>query len=142
MARFKLIPEVHLLLRREGEVLMLRRFQTGYEDGNYSLVAGHVDGGETFKEAMIREAQEEAGIELQAEGFNLILTMHRKAADERLSLFFEARNWTGEPENMEPNKCDDLSWFPENELPSNTVPYIAAAVRACQEGHGYFEFGW
>ena len=121
---------------------MLRRFQTGYEDGKYSLVAGHVDGGETFKEAMIREAQEEAGIELRGSDLSLLLTMHRKADDERLSLFFGASNWMGEPQNMEPNKCDDMLWFPENELPPNTVPYIAAAIEACQQDRQYSEFGW
>lgn len=142
MSRFKLIPEVHLLLRRDDTILMLRRFQTGYEDGNYSLVAGHVDGGETFKEAMIREAREEVGIVIDVDDLALALTMHRKASDERLSLFFEARKWTGKPQNMEPNKCDDLSWFQEHELPPNTAPYIAAAIKACQQNQHYSEFGW
>jgi 8-oxo-dGTP diphosphatase len=121
---------------------MSRRFQTGYEDGNYSLVAGHVDGEEIFREAMAREAKEEAGITLNVDDLSLALTMHRKADDERLSLFFEATTWSGDLRNMEPIKCGDLSWFLVNELPSNTVPYIAAALRSVQASHRYAEFGW
>jgi hypothetical protein len=31
--RFKVVAAVHLFLIRDGQVLLLRRFNTGYEDG-------------------------------------------------------------------------------------------------------------
>ena len=64
--RFKLIPEAHIFLtNNNNEILLLRRFNTGYEDGNYSVIAGHIDGNEEVKAAAIREAKEEVGIEIQ-----------------------------------------------------------------------------
>ena len=39
--RFKLIPSVHLFLVQGQNILLLRRFNTGYEDGKYSVIAGH-----------------------------------------------------------------------------------------------------
>jgi len=64
MNRFMLIPEVHLLLLRESKILLLRQYQTGYENGNYSVVADHVDGNEPATVAVARETYEEAGIVL------------------------------------------------------------------------------
>lgn len=142
MARFKIIPEVHLLLQRDDELLLLRRFNTGYADGKYSLVAGHVDGGETFAAAMAREAREEAGLVLAHSQLALVHTMHRLSDTERLSLFFRAVDWHGEPRNMEPHKCDDLSWFRSTALPDAVLPYIRAALRRIAEGATYSEFGW
>ena len=121
---------------------MLRRFNTGYEDGNYSLVAGYVDGGETFREAMAREAYEEAGLRLEAERLNLVHCMHRNSDEERLSLFLEPQEWRGEPVNREPHLCDDLSWFPIHQRPANTIAYIETAIDLALDGRPYSEFGW
>ncbi len=141
--RFKLIPEVYLILVRGGKILLSRRFQTGYEDGKYGMVAGHADGNETMREAMAREAREEARIKIEPMKLEHLLTMHRWCEDhERIGFYFTAEKWDGEIKNIEPNKCDDLSWFPLNQLPENTIPYIRAAVGCYLKGIKYCEFGW
>ncbi len=38
---------VHLLFFRDDKILLIRRFKTGFRDGEYSVPAGHLDGGET-----------------------------------------------------------------------------------------------
>jgi len=141
--RFKLIPSVYVILIKEDKVLLLRRLNTGYEDGKYGLVAGHADGGETMKKAMIREAKEEAGIDFDPGDLSLVLTMHRWCGDhERIDLFFAASKCGGDVKIMEPDKCDDLSWFPLEVMPENTIPYIRAAIDCYKKGERYVEFGW
>jgi len=119
LSRFKLIPETHLLLLDGARVLLLRRENTGYEDGNYSVITGHIDGDETAREAMCREAKEEAGLTMSPEELTLPHVMHRKASDERVSFFFTVARWLGKPTNLEPDKCSDLSWFSLDSLPVN-----------------------
>lgn len=141
--RFKLIPEVYLVLMRDGDILLSRRFQTGYEDGNYSMIAGHADGQETMRDAIAREALEEGGIVVNPQELEHMLTMHRWCGDhERIAFFFKADDWKGEIRNNEPNKCDDLRWFPLNRLPDNTIPYIRNAIDCCVNGVRYIEFAW
>ena len=140
--RFKLIMEVYLVLIRQGQVLLLRRLNTGFEDGNYSLIAGHVDGNETARQAMVREAAEEAGIGVDLDHLRLVHVTHRNEDQERLGLFFATDEWTGEPRNCEPHKCDDMRWFTLEQLPPNMVAYVRTVLGRVQRGELYSEFGW
>ncbi len=140
--RFKLIAAVYVLFVRDGKILMLRRANTGYEDGNYSLVAGHADGNEALTEATAREAKEESGVAIEPQDLELKVVIHRLADDERLDFFFEAKRWSSDIKNREPQKCDDLSWFPFDDLPKNTIPYIREAIRCYRESILYSEFDW
>jgi ADP-ribose pyrophosphatase YjhB (NUDIX family) len=146
--RFKLLSAVHLLLVRNGEVLLLRRYNTGYEDGNYSVPAGHLDGNEPVSTAMAREAREEVGLIIDPAALEVVHVMHRQASNaadptnERVDFYLTVRNWTGEPRIMEPDKCDELSWHPLERLPLNTIPYIRAAFDSFLSGEYYSEYGW
>jgi 8-oxo-dGTP diphosphatase len=121
---------------------LLRRFNTGYMDGHYSLPAGHLKNNESITHALIREVKEEAGISLKPKNINLAHVMHRREEDIRVDLFFTTTAYQGKPKNTEPEKCDDLSWFPLNELPKNTIPYIRQALNCYLNHHIYSEIGW
>jgi 8-oxo-dGTP pyrophosphatase MutT (NUDIX family) len=144
--RFRLVLAVHLLLMDHDSLLMLRRFNTGWQDGNYSVVAGHIEGGEPASAAVIREAREEAGITISAHALQVCHVMHHLDHDgggrESVEVFFLCREWSGEPWNREPHRCDDLRWFPVAELPENTVRYVRDAIALSLAGTPYSEFGW
>lgn len=141
--RFKVIPSVYALFVKYGKILMSRRCNTGYCDGYYSLPAGHAEAGETLREAMAREVQEEVGIASRLEDFRLAHILYRMSnipvPHERVDFFFAVNAWEGEPENQEPDKCDDLLWFPLTALPDNTVPEVRQAIDQFQRGVYYSE---
>lgn len=125
--KFKLKFAVYLIPRRNNEVLLSLRQNTGWMDGYYSLVAGHVDGGETPEEATIRETKEEAGATVRSEDLKFVHVMHRlkdNPDDEYIDMFFECEKWDGELYNAEPEKCAGLDWFPIDNLPDNILPYV------------------
>ncbi len=141
--RFKLIASVYLVLTKDGKTLLSRRFRTGYEDGKYGLVAGHIDGKETLRQALAREVREEAGVTLDVGDLALGHTMHRWCGDhERLDFFFTTDTYAGTIVNKEPKKCDDIAWFPVDELPENTIEYVRLAIENCAGGVPYSEYGW
>ena len=153
--RTKFPVTVHLLFIQDNRVLLLRRFNTGYEDGNYSVPAGHLDGGESVRMAAQREALEEIGVHIDLNDIAFVNVMHRKSNDTllplsgagagtggRVDFFFNIEAWDGEPFNAEPDKCDKLHWCELDALPENIIPYVKRAIQNFRDGIVFGEFGW
>jgi ADP-ribose pyrophosphatase YjhB (NUDIX family) len=139
-----MVPAVYLILQKEGKILLARRKDTGYMDGNYSLPAGHLEGNEPLIQGMIREATEELGIIVSPTELQFVHVSHETdtGAGERLDFYFTTSIWRGDIVNMEPDKCDDLSWFSPDNLPDNIVPKVRIAINATQQKNYYSEIGW
>lgn len=140
--RFKLIASLYLILIHDEQILLMRRKNTGFEDGNYGLPSGHLEDNETLTQGLVREAKEEIGIVIKPGDLQLVEVIHRKHEDIRLDFFFIAKIYSGNPTNCEPQKCDDLRWFPINKLPINTIAYIRQAIENYLKNITYSEVGW
>lgn len=136
------LSAVHLFLERDGRVLLLRRFRTGYEDGKYSVVAGHLEGKETVVAAAVREAREEVGLELSPQDIAVVGVMHRLSNDERIDWFTACGRWSGEPCNNEPDHCDELRWVSPASLPDTVIPYVRRALENYRAGRWFDTFGF
>ncbi|WP_298603535.1 NUDIX hydrolase [Zoogloea sp.] len=132
---------VHVLLERDGRVLLMRRAGTGFFDGLYSLPGGHVEEGESLRATAVREMREELGIELAEDALAVLGVVHRRSDTNRIDFFLRAQAWLGEPRIAEPNKCDDLRWFAPDALPEAIVPYVRDAL-AAGAGPWIAESGW
>ena len=140
--RQRAFVSVYLILRRNNEILFLLRKNTGYCDGLYGLVAGHVDEGEGAITAMVREAKEEAGIEILPDRLKPVHIMHRSEKRNNVDIFFECSDWRGAICNREPEKCEALQFFSLDALPANSIEYIRRALKDISRGKFFSEFGW
>ncbi len=129
-----------------GRLLLMRRAGSGYRDGQLSLPAGHLDGGEDAVSGMIRELREELDIVADPASCKLALTMHRApegAGDrEYVDLFFLVERWRGVPTIAEPHKCEELIWVDRHQLPWDVVDYVAAALRSIDARQPMALHGW
>lgn len=140
---FKVVPAVLLLLKKEQKVLLLKRGAVSFAPGCYGLIGGKIDGNETARQAIIREAWEEVGITISENDLSLVHTFHRKGKNEELLvLVFSAQYWSGELINKEPEKHQALEWFSVDYLPKPLISAHKRAIECVEKGLCYSEDGW
>lgn len=137
--RTLLIAAAYVLLRRGEEVLLQQRSGTGYRDGWWAMLAGHVDPGESVHEAAIREAREEAGVMIAPADLHPVTTVHRfepggPQVEQRADFFFTATRWSGEPALCEPDKAAAMTWFAVDALPEPLVPHERRVIELVTAG--------
>lgn len=151
--RNRVIPAVFLILRKRDEVLLQRRFNTGFQDGQYTFPSGHVEANETPRIAACREAREETGVEVKPEDLKFEQVLYRRSFNitgdgfdpsqtERVDFFFSTEKWTGKPQITEPDKCDDLRWFSLTSLPTNLFPIVRTFLNTYPNQNPFHESGY
>ncbi|MET3557842.1 mutator protein MutT [Streptococcus rupicaprae] len=142
---FKLYAAIFpMIFNSEGQILLHRRQNTGYMDGYWDLAGtGHIDAGETAREAVLRECREELAIEVSLEDLELVHTVHRVGqADDfpYLYLYFSVKQFRGQPQIMESRKNAELAWFAIDQLPPKMIPDRKIAVQKAMSGQAYDEW--
>ncbi|MBP2706199.1 NUDIX domain-containing protein [Microbispora sp. RL4-1S] len=142
--RYRPVVDVHLLLFDEsGRVLLGRRQDTGYADGEWHIMpSGHLEEGESVVAAAAREAREELGIEVGECRVAHVMHHRNPGGTARIGMFLTTTGMSGTPVNAEPHKCAELAWFPPDRLPDRMVPYSRAGVAAVCRADAFSLHGW
>ena len=101
---FKKVSAV-CVIEKDEKFLFVKRAHTGMADGFYMLPGGHVDQGEAVLHATCRELKEELGIDVKEEDLEFQLVEPIKT---HITFFFKVKKYTGIPQNMEPEKHDEV----------------------------------
>jgi ADP-ribose pyrophosphatase YjhB (NUDIX family) len=134
--RLRVIPSVFVAVIKDGKVLLLRRYNTGWIDGSFDLPAGHLENQEKLRAGAIRELKEETGLEADPKDLFLIHVYqnHHNPEAPHYGYIFATKKWSGTPKITEPNKCNEMDFFPLNNLPKETAPYIKKALENLSSG--------
>lgn len=122
-------------------MLFLR--QTKKNGGRFSLIGGNVEENEFAREALAREAQEEAGIHVEPVDLQMVHVLHRhklKKDETLLVLYFRAQRFHGEPASLEPKKFKDAQWLPVDNLPEEVSKATRHVLQRIRSGEIYSEF--
>ena len=136
--RYRIIPAIFIIVHTEeaGErrVLLQRRMNTGYRDGWYDAPSGHYDAKDEVPPiAAVRELQEETGLIAKSDDlelFHMVTNEHETPGKPYWYLFFRVplARCIGTYAIQEPGLCDDMRFFPLNQLPENIVPLVRQAI--------------
>lgn len=128
------------------KLLLHRRSNTGFCDGQLDMsCSGHVEEGETFFQAAVREAKEELGIKIEESDLKFSLVMHKRDKGAALTYvkLFLSSTCKDEPKICESDKCSFIGWFDVDDLPeSQMMSENIEAFRAIKRGENYLEYGW
>lgn len=136
-----LIFAVRLVLEENGKLLFLR--QTKRNGGRYTLIGGNVEEKEFAREALTREAKEEADIHVEPDDLTLVHVLHRHKLQKNqtlIVLYFKAARFSGEPESLETKKFKDVAWFSPEELPEEISMPTRHVLQSIKKGEIYSEF--
>ncbi len=108
------------LIDTDGRVLLARRPEGKAMAGLWEFPGGKVEQGETPEAALIRELNEELGIDTwQSCLAPLTFASHSYADFHLLMPLFACRKWRGEPR---PKEGQSLKWVRANELRDYPMP--------------------
>lgn len=124
---------------RNGKLLLGKRGNV-FGKGTWALPGGHLEYLERADQCIIRELQEEMGLDLPPTAVKLLaLTddLEPKSGSHQVHITFAVDIGGQEPQLLEPEACDEWRWFPLAQLPSNFFPPHTKILRTIASGAVY-----
>jgi 8-oxo-dGTP diphosphatase len=106
----------------------------------YSIPGGHLELGESFEFAAIREIEEETGLKICKPEVTCVtnnLDTYKEEGYHSVSVILVVKDFEGKPELKEPDKCEGWIWVDPNDLPQPHFDASESAIRCYLDGVVY-----
>ena len=143
-SRFMTPNAIGVIITRENdngatEILLQKRKNNMWD----LAVGGHVESGESLTDAVIREANEELGIEILKHDISFSTCSYTKFEERPYNFYyFKVDKFSKIPIIKEPEKCLDLRWFKLEALPESLIPDVKTIINNHINGIKFAELGW
>lgn len=113
---------VGVLIFNDKNQLLLGLRKSTHGGGSWCPPGGHLEYGESFEAAGVRETREETGLEIEPKRLEIAGVTNDFFAElgkHYVTVVLNAGVVNGRPQVTEPEKCETWQWFNLSELPEN-----------------------
>ena len=141
--RFKIACAVHLILIKDGKILLQRRNNPnkhGY--GMLGMPAGHLEANENVYDALRREMKEELDIDVTSS--EIVQVMNLNGDTGVYDAYFFTCEYKGVIKNKEEENCKSIEWIDIGQDIKDLIPYQKYALSKYleSEDNKFTIFGW
>ncbi len=120
-----------------GDKILIGQRLSGHGAGTFEIPGGHLEFGETFEQAALREVREETGLtDLVVRG---IVSLGNDIAFNKhyVSIGVCLECASGEPSDPEPERSSDWQWYDIDKLPEPLFPHSKRVIQNWLAGTVY-----
>ena len=130
---------VGVVIFKEGGKLLLAKRKSKLARGYYSSSGGHLENGESFEVAVLREISEENGVTVKNLKFLCVSHIKDHPPHHYVDIGFSAEWESGEPKVLEPDKFEDWNWYDLDNLPEPLFGTIHRYLDSMETGRTLYD---
>jgi 8-oxo-dGTP diphosphatase len=129
---------IGVMIVKDGKVLLGKR-KGSHGAGEYAFPGGHLEYMESFADCAMREVGEECGIKIKNIKFQFLANLTDYAPKHYVHIGLLAEWAGGQPEVLEPERCESWDWYEINKLPQLMFKTCELAIDSSRTGGNYYD---
>lgn len=116
----------------KDNLVLLGKRKNAHGAGTYAFPGGHLEMFESFIDCAIRETEEETGLIVDPIDIHpsaVTNDFFKELNKHYITLFMRTKYISGNPENLEPHKCEGWNWYEWEKMPSNLMIPIKNLIK-------------